>query len=472
MPSLGFWAPLIPEKTCLNSMVYSTEFQKGSNDEGDDDYLKCLSEESLDLSTLRKVCKECGIKADKLTRIDCISRLKSAIQSVANIDKLFFKIWQASGGILTGTCIHGIVYSFKCVLKAESPRDYADILLTMKHPPNIVLAAHINKRSPNFFDPYTGRVADPSEENIKAVQERRFQQISMTWLNRIKLKSVPQINTRDTKIHPITLVQQRFSLFDKFHQYNTEQEKEMLRRTSMVKELDGVVTETEEQLNSFLSKSIYFLDMLSPIHHYQMIKNILAVRNKVKNRNILQSLEKIGFGNFVDDEYGRKVFVHVGGDTQTVSLGNVAAVDIDESRTLQPTDVKMPLFRTSNDNDVENWSTPENAPFSLTYDDLKSLKRDAYVLGEVIDAMFVIFSAMLFNQNGTKVYIMPSLFFSQIDSDISLESLIPRDFVDVDFIVGASFFSRHWSLVLVNCRKEHIIYLGPIITRFRRLMPI
>ena len=223
----------------------------------------------------------------------------------------------------------------------------------------------------------------------------------------------------------------------------------MLRRTSLVKELDGIVTETEEQLNSFLSKSIYFLDMLSPIHHCQMIKTILAVRNKVKNRNILQSLEKIGFGNFVDDEYGRKVFVHIGSDTQTDSLGT-------EPRTSERTaaDVKMPLFMSSYDNDDENWSTPENAPFSLTYDDLKSVKCDAYVLGQVIDAMFVIFSAMLFNQNGTKIYIMPALFFSQIDSDISLESIIPTDFVDVDFIVGASFFSHHWSLILVDCRSH------------------
>ena len=97
----------------------------------------------------------------------------------------------------------------------------------------------------------------------------------MPWLNRMKRKSVPGVNIKDTTIHPITLVQQRFSLFDKFHQYNTKQEKEMLRRTSLVKELDGIVTETEEQLNSFLSKSIYFLDMLSPIHHCQMIKTIL-----------------------------------------------------------------------------------------------------------------------------------------------------------------------------------------------------
>ena len=154
--------------------------------------------------------------------------------------------------------------------------------------------------------------------------------------------------------------------------------------------------------------------------------------------------------------------------TQTNSLGTVAAVDIGESRNLQPTvaDVKMPLFMSSNDNDDETRSTPENAPFSLIYDDLKSLKPDAFVLGKEIDAMFVIVSAMLFNHNGTKVYIMPALFFSQIDSDISLESLIPRDFVDVAFIIGAFFFSHHWCLVLVDCTKEHIFYLDPIITRY------
>ena len=97
---------------------------------------------------------------------------------------------------------------------------------------------------------------------------------------------------------------------------------------------------------------------------------------------------------------------------------------------------------------------------------MKSLKRDAYVLGQVIDAMFVIFSAMLFNQTGTKVFIMPALFFSQIDSDISLESLISRDFVGIDFIFGASFFSPHWSLVFVDYRNERIIYLDTVITRY------
>ena len=157
-------------------MVFSTEFQKGHKESEEVEYLKCLSEETLEelfsmgnVLMLRQLCAECGIKAEKMTKIDCISRLKSAVQSVTNIDKLFFKVWQASGGLLTCTCVHGIVYGFKCLLKAESPRDYGDILLSMKHPPNVVisdiphmLAAHLNKRCTDFFNPYAGRVASPS----------------------------------------------------------------------------------------------------------------------------------------------------------------------------------------------------------------------------------------------------------------------------------------------------------------------
>ena len=43
-----------------------------------------------DVMTLRELYKECGIHASKLTRIDCIARLNSAVKSVAEIDKLFF----------------------------------------------------------------------------------------------------------------------------------------------------------------------------------------------------------------------------------------------------------------------------------------------------------------------------------------------------------------------------------------------
>ena len=173
-------APWLPKQTRASQYVYNTEFLKGAQEKEENDYLKCLSEERLeelfnmgDVMTLRELCKECGIHASKLTRIDCLARLKSALQSVAEIDKLFFKVWQASGGTLTATCPHGTVYAVRKLLRAESPRDIGDILLSMKYAPNIVIsdiphmvAAHVNKRSPNFFNPNAGRVTEPTEENI------------------------------------------------------------------------------------------------------------------------------------------------------------------------------------------------------------------------------------------------------------------------------------------------------------------
>ena len=54
--------------------------------------------------------------------------------------KTFSKLWGCSGGWLSGTCPHGVVYVLKFVLRAESPRDYVDVLLSMKFQPNTVFA--------------------------------------------------------------------------------------------------------------------------------------------------------------------------------------------------------------------------------------------------------------------------------------------------------------------------------------------
>ena len=116
----------------------------------------------------------------------------------------------------------------------------------MKHPPNIVLsdiphmlAGHLNKRSPNFFNPFSGQVVESTEENIKLVEDGNFQPISLPWLNRCSQKAAEDLVLDGTKIHPITMVQQKYSLYDRFHEKNTSQRKEFLRRTGCVVELDG-----------------------------------------------------------------------------------------------------------------------------------------------------------------------------------------------------------------------------------------
>ena len=88
-------------------------------------------------------------------------------------------MWGQSGGWLTFSFPHGIVYYLKLILKSESCRDYVDGLISMKIWPNVVIVdmAHIDARHANgrcrredglkygegndegfIFYPYEGRV--------------------------------------------------------------------------------------------------------------------------------------------------------------------------------------------------------------------------------------------------------------------------------------------------------------------------
>ena len=53
-------------------------------------------------------------------------------------------------------------------------------------------------------------------------------------------------------------------------------------------------------------------------------------------------------------------------------------------------------------------------------------------------------------------------FFSYVNKDISLETTIPYNCKDIDFIVALSYFNIHWSLVMIDCTQSHIYYLDPL----------
>ena len=110
----------------------------------------------------------------------------------------------------------------KWLLKAESPRDLSDLLLSLKHPPNIVLsdiphmvAAHTNKRLPDFFNPYGGRPIEPTLDNIQGASDGTLPQVSLAWLNRIEAVAAVLSTKGMGKVHPITLTQQRLSVYDR-----------------------------------------------------------------------------------------------------------------------------------------------------------------------------------------------------------------------------------------------------------------
>ena len=90
-----------------------------------------------------------------------------------------------------------------------------------------MVAAHVNKRSPNFFNPNGGRVTEPTEENIRLVHDNNFGKLSFPWLDRREQVTLCDVKLKGTKIHSLTLVHQRYSLYDKCHQGNTKQPKNL-----------------------------------------------------------------------------------------------------------------------------------------------------------------------------------------------------------------------------------------------------
>ena len=103
--------------------------------------------------------------------------------------------------------------------------------------------------------------------------------------------------------------------------------------------------------------------------------------------------------------------------------------------------------------------TPPNAPFTLGEEDLMSLESPKYVLGQVIDALFIIFSAELF-RDGIKVAIIPECFFNNIERDPGFQTLIPKC-ADADYVVATSYYSHHWCLILVDVAQKKILCIDP-----------
>uniref|UniRef100_A0AAZ1X0Y9 Uncharacterized protein n=1 Tax=Oreochromis aureus TaxID=47969 RepID=A0AAZ1X0Y9_OREAU len=185
-PSYTHWAPWIGSETRTSDIVLNTEFQKVGTSSSHEAKLSSVTEDRLldelakqKVGVVRKLCKACNIDS-KGSRFDLITRLREKMKSRQTYDKVFQSIWGASGGWSVILCPHGIVYSVKFNLRAESPRDFADLLLSWKHMPNVCvydfargLVAHTNLRVPDKlpFHPHEGRLAEPTEENVKAAQD-------------------------------------------------------------------------------------------------------------------------------------------------------------------------------------------------------------------------------------------------------------------------------------------------------------
>ncbi|XP_057215299.1 uncharacterized protein LOC130569587 isoform X1 [Triplophysa rosa] len=235
-PSYHYWSPWIGPKTRKSTMVLNTENAKVHSSGGGSDIDVPLTEERLGdelphlkVEDLKKLCRQCGVDVVG-SKMDLILRLCDKMSNRVTYNKVFEQVWGASGGVGVIMCPCGIVYSVKFNLRAESPCDFADLLLSWKHFPNITiydyprgLVAHTNKRKQLHppFHPFEGRVQDPLPENIQKAKEGKLK-VHLPWLAHSK-KAV------DPDCHPLTGSSEHvhYCLCDVFHQNNSKDERDV-----------------------------------------------------------------------------------------------------------------------------------------------------------------------------------------------------------------------------------------------------
>jgi hypothetical protein len=112
----------------------------------------------------------------------------------------------------------------------------------LKHRPTVsisdvahLMAKHGNKTTPSFYHPNEGRIAPLTEENIKQAEEKRMFNIACLEGNE------GEYLTEDSNNIPITGSKSHLSLFDWFHQDNCRKKEEVLRKSSLVSEISGLI---------------------------------------------------------------------------------------------------------------------------------------------------------------------------------------------------------------------------------------
>ncbi|XP_044036076.1 HMG domain-containing protein 3 isoform X2 [Siniperca chuatsi] len=294
-PCYEHWAPWIGKETRKSDSVLNTEFKKIPTSETEGELSSVTADRLCDEllkqneATLQHLCKSCGVEASG-SRADLIFRLREKLKNQQTYVNVYQSIWGASGGWSVVACPHGIVYSLKFNLLTESPRDFADLLLSWKHFPNVCLydsahglATHTNSRVADNppFHPHEGKPAAPTKENLAKAVCRKLK-VPLPWLRE-------KLENSEENGHPITGTSHHYALHDKLHQSNTKDPHDALRRVDLVPELqDYVKSKAVKHLFADMRKNSYFLNSMAPSTHMFLMRNLIEYRNAFCNTQLME----------------------------------------------------------------------------------------------------------------------------------------------------------------------------------------
>ena len=467
--------------------------------------------------------------------MDCVLCLHNKLSCRSVYDKVFSKIWGASGGWLHMLCPHGVIYCIKSLLRAGSPRDHVDALLSFKYQPTVAIndmphmvGRHGNKRPQgNMFFPFEGRIAEPTEDNVERANAREVL-VEFKWMNRnsefhLEISDCDFSKSQTNDQHPVTGTKNKYYLYDTMHEGNTTQEKEALRRVGTVKNLRGSLnTHRAEQANRSLNCSNHFLDEMGSTNHVFLLRLLMHLKNEKINLQFLKSLlteAKRGKAVIGVDKFGRAILTREHNNaekhatfqakesvrskqaapesasaTASASEGMTsskpaATTARSEEQTSQP-DSLSDLLPDIDFKDVaplkSSWNlpildaiydilschksagsaavlTPSDAPFKLDIQDLSHLLPNREIVGQVLDAALLVLMASA-RQRDVNVFSLPETFFTQVQTDLTMEGCVPLQFRVVHFIVSLIHHPHHWTLLLVYLHKKAVFYLDPMFT--------
>ena len=190
------------------------------------------------------------------------------------------------------------------ILRAESPRDYVDGLLSLAYIRDIVVvdmprtagkhatstrkddAKYDGKgdKESNIFSPFNGRVADPEQQDIVQVANNNLH-VSFPWI--FKREQQKNETCTESNTHAVTggdvdkfrQISINF-LFNKFHERNTTSKIDALRRIGNIPELNGKFnSEIEEQLHLKCDNDKKLLNMMQPTTHMYLFRSIINHHN-------------------------------------------------------------------------------------------------------------------------------------------------------------------------------------------------
>ena len=166
------WAPYIGPQTRGSYFLYNTEYEKVTKPETGDHkpipdkvITHLLADEKEE--NVRRFCRILGVKGEG-SKLDMLCCLREKSLSKAKFGHAYTKLYGHSRGWLSSNCTHNITYAVKFLLRSESPRDYVNILRSMKHVPTVNIAdiAHSiakmgNTMVPGMYSPNEGRWRSP-----------------------------------------------------------------------------------------------------------------------------------------------------------------------------------------------------------------------------------------------------------------------------------------------------------------------